>query len=194
MSQKSEQDNSAFKISNKKESLLDAVPLVSSSIKNKKSERSAVEVFEFEKNLRMNFYKPAVNPNINNNFDFIQSVNSNVKFGGFYDGNVNIQFSPSMYIKPFSNLSVYTYRQKNVFIPMKNVKENILPLAAETSGIILIEGLSKIFTMENKITKSVIEFALKNCISFLVNSAFVTNEKQPIPTYNFYYFSASLNF
>ena len=107
---------------------------------------------------------------------------------------INIQFSPSLYIKPFSQLSVYTYRQKNLFIPIKYVKENILPLAVETSGMVIIDGISKILSLKNQITKSLIDFALKNCVSLLVNSAFFSNEKQGISAYNFYYFSASLNF
>ena len=59
------------------------------------------EKFEYMKSIQINLYKAPVETKESYHFDLIQSVNSNVKFGGFYNGSVNIQFSPAMYIKPF---------------------------------------------------------------------------------------------
>lgn len=86
--------------------------------------------------------------------------------------------------------------KKNLFIPIKEIKGNIASLAAETSGIVLIESFVKIFVPPNKIAQGITEFTLKNLVSFLIYS--ISNIKQNKDgeqyKYDFYYISASLTF
>ena len=172
------------------------VSILNMKITRSESGKNPDEKFERMKSLQLNIYKPPVNIKESYRFDLIQSVNSNVKFGGFYNGSVNIQFSPVMYIKPFSFLSIFASRQKNLFIPMADLQENMLPLAVETSGMIVIENLVKVFAPPDKTVRGIAEFALKNCISFLMYSIFNADEKNNsgVSAYNFYYFSAGITF
>jgi len=202
-SQENETDNSVLKNSNSiTKTILESNDLNSSpkSLKSN-SKRNYINDFteqnEIAKNILMNFFKPQQRNDVPD-FDFIQSVNSNVKFGGIYDGNINIQIAPSLYIKPFSNISIYTLRQKNHFIPMKDIKENaaenFLPIIAEAAGMVLIEGISKIDFFQSKTLQSITEFILKNCVTILANSAFRSNEKEGSGEYNFYFLSTSISF
>jgi len=77
---------------------------------------------------------------------------------------------------------------------MKDVKGNILPIAVETAGMVLVEGISKMNVFNNNTVKNLIEFVLKNCVMLIANSAFRSNEKEGKNEYNFYFISASLNF
>lgn len=149
------------------------------------------------KSIQLNLYKAPVEVKENYNFDLIQSVNSNVKFGGFYNGSVNIQFSPAMYIKPFSFLSIYANHQKNLFIPMESIRENMISLAVETSGMVLIENVVKLLAPPNKIIRGLTEFTLKNCVSFLVYSIFNSSQASQnsgVYKHDFYYISAGVTF
>ncbi|MBS1516445.1 MAG: hypothetical protein JSS63_15545 [Bacteroidetes bacterium] len=141
-------------------------------------------------------YKAPVDASQNLKFDLIQSVNSNVKFGGFYNGSVNIQISPSMYLKPVSFIGIYASHQKNIFIPIENIKENIPALAAETAGIVLVENSINILNIKNGIVKGIAEFALKNIASLLIHSCFYSsNKKNPqISNFDFYFISAGITF
>lgn len=155
------------------------------------------ERYEFMKSVQINLYKAPAEIKENYKFDLIESVNSNVKFGGFYNGSVNIQFSPAMYIKPFSFLSIYANHQKNLFIPMESITDNAVPLAVETTGMVLIENIVKIFAPPDKVVRGVAEFALKNCVSFLVYSIFNSSQASQssgVYKYDFYYFSAGITF
>ncbi len=152
------------------------------------------------KTVRVNLYKAPVQVKETYHFDLIQSVNNNVKFGGFYNGGVNIQFSPAMYIKPFDFLSIYASRQKNLFIPMERLFNNASQLAAETSGMILIENAVRFFAPPNKIVKGIAEFTLKNCVAYLIYALFNSSvnssgeNNNGVSKYDFYYFSAGVTF
>ncbi len=148
------------------------------------------------KSIQLDLYKAPVEIKETFHFNLIESVNSNVKFGGFYNGSVNIQFSPAMYIKPFQFLSIYANHQKNLFIPMKDLQSNMFSLAAEASGIILVENAVKLFAPPNKVVRGLAEFTLKNCISFLIYSIFNSTQKPTdgVYKYDFYYISAGITF
>lgn len=163
----------------------------------KKLESKPDERYEFMKSVQINFYKAPAEIKENYKFDLIKSVNSNVKFGGFYNGSVNIQFSPAMFIQPFSFLSIYANHQKNLLIPMESISNNAIPLAVETTGMVLIENIVKMFAPPNKVVRGVTEFALKNCVSFIVYSIFNSSQASQnsgVFKHDFYYFSAGITF
>jgi hypothetical protein len=162
-----------------------------------KFEPDLAERYEFMKSVQISLYKAPVEIKETYKFDLMQSVNSNVKFGGFYNGSVNIQFSPAMYIKPFSFLSIYANHQKNLFIPMESITDNAVPLAVETTGMVLIENIVRMFAPPDKVVRGVTEFALKNCVSFLIYSIFNSSQASQnsgVYKFDFYYFSAGITF
>lgn len=164
---------------------------------NEKTESRSDEKFEYIKSVQINLYKAPVKTEENFRFNLIESINSNVKFGGFYNGSVNIQFSPAMYIKPFSFLSIYANHQKNLFIPMQSIQENALPLAVEASGMVIIETVVKVFSPPDKIVRGLAEFTLKNCISLLIYSIFNSGDashSSGVYKHDFYYISAGITF
>lgn len=154
------------------------------------------EKVEFMKSVQLNFYKIPIEIKEDFKFNLIESVNDNIKFGGFYNGSVNIQFSPSMYIKPFSFLSIYANRQENLFIPMENLKDYSASLAAETAGIVLVENFVDLFSPPNNIIRSISKFVLKNCINLLAAKIFndSSNNNNSVYKYNFYFISAGVVF
>jgi hypothetical protein len=171
--------------------------LGSSKSSREKSEDHSENKFESVKSFQIHMYKAPLDSKENFRFNLIESMNSNVKFGGFYNGSINIQFSPAMYIKPFSFLSIYANRQKNLFIPMERLQENAASLAAETSGMIIIETLVKLILPPNIIVRGITEFTLKNCISFLMYSIFNSSQgsrSSGVYKYDFYYLSAGITF
>lgn len=70
------------------------------------------EKYEYMKSVQLEMYRPFAKTKGDFHFNLIESVNSNVKLGGIYNGSINIQFSPSMYIRPFEFLSIYANHQK----------------------------------------------------------------------------------
>jgi len=163
----------------------------------KRLESKPDERYEFMKSVQINLYKAPAEVKETYKFDLIQSVNSNVKFGGFYNGSVNIQFSPAMYIKPFSFLSIYANHQKNLFIPMESITDNAVPIAVETTGMVLIENIVKMFAPPDKVVRGLTEFTLKNCVSFLIYSIFNSSQASKssgVYKHDFYYFSAGITF
>ena len=176
---------------------MNAQQKISTGNLEKRLESKPDERYEFMKSVQINLYKAPAEIKENYKFDLIQSVNSNVKFGGFYNGSVNIQFSPAMYIKPFSFLSIYANHQKNLFIPMECITDNAVPLAVETTGMVLIENIVKMFAPPDKVVRGVAEFALKNCVSFIVYSIFNSSQASKssgVYKHDFYYFSAGITF
>ena len=146
--------------------------------------------------MQLSFYKtPLVNKE-NFKFNLIESVNDNIKFGGFYNGSVNVQFSPSMYIQPFSFISIYANRQENIFIPMENIKDYSAALAAETAGVVLVENFVNIFSPPDNTIRSISKFVLKNCINLLAAKFFnsTSKENNPVYKYNFYFVSVGVEF
>lgn len=154
------------------------------------------EKIEFVKSVQLNFYKAPIEIYENYKFNLIESVNDNIKFGGFYNGSVNVQFSPSMYIKPFSFLSIYANRQENLFIPMENIKDYSVTLVAETAGVVFVENFVNLFSPPDNTIRSISKFVLKNCINLLAAKIFTgaSKENNSVFKYNFYFVSIGLVF
>jgi len=162
---------------------------------NKKPVLVRDEKIEYVKSVQLNFYKipPAIKEDLK--FNLIEPVNDNIKFGGFYNGSINIQFSPSMYIKPFSFLSIYANRQENLFIPKENLKDYSASLAVETAGIVLIENFVNLFSPPDNTVRSISKFVLKNCINLLAAKIFNgSSDNNSVYKYNFYFVSAGVIF
>ena len=125
-------------------------------------------------------------------FNPIKSINGNIKFGGFYNNKVDLYFAPQMYIKPFDWIGIYAIRQKHVYIPIEEIKENIKPLAIETAGLVIIENVVNFFTLNDKLINGILNFALKNGFTFLMQS--LEDENKKLPKWEYYYCSIGIRF
>lgn len=126
------------------------------------------------------------------NFNPIKSINGNIKFGGVYDNKVDLYFAPQMYIKPFDWIGIYAIRHKHVYIPIEEIKDNIKPLAIETAGLVIIENVVNFFTLNDKMINGILNFALKNGFTFLMQS--LEDENKKLPKWEYYYCSVGIRF
>lgn len=125
-------------------------------------------------------------------FNPVKSLNGNIKFGGFYNGGIDLFVAPDMYIQPFDGISIYAIRRKHTFIPLEKVQENIQPILLETVCLAAIENAVNYFTVGNKVLNGILNFALKNGFTFL--SQTTKDKKKRLPTWESFYFSIGVRF
>ena len=125
-------------------------------------------------------------------FNPVKSLNGNIKFGGFYNGGIDLFVAPDMYIKPFDGIVIYAIRRKHTFIPLGKVQENIQPILLETVCLAAIENAVNYFTVGDKVLNGILNFALKNGFTFL--SQATKDKKERLPTWESYYFSIGIRF
>lgn len=125
-------------------------------------------------------------------FNPVKSLNGNIKFGGFYNGGIDLFVAPDMYIKPFDGISIYAIRRKHTFILLEKVQENIQPILLETVCLAAIENAVNYFTVGDKVLNGILNFALKNGFTYLAQST--KDKKKRLPTWESYYFSIGVRF
>ena len=125
-------------------------------------------------------------------FNPIKSLNGNIKFGGFYNGGVDLFTAPDMYIKPFEGISIYAIRRKHIFVPLEKLQENLEPILIQTVCLAAIENAVNYFTTGNSVLNGLLNFALKNGFTYLSEST--KNKKNRLPTWESYYFSIGIRF
>ena len=125
-------------------------------------------------------------------FNPVKSLNGNIKFGGFYNGGIDLFVAPDMYIKPFDGIAIYAIRRKHTFIPLEKVQENIQPILLETVCLAAIENAVNYFTVGDKVLNGILNFALKNGFTFL--SQATKDKEKRLPTWESYYFSIGVRF
>jgi hypothetical protein len=128
-------------------------------------------------------------------FNPVKSLNGNIKFGGFYNGGIDLFVAPDMYIQPFNGISIYAIRRKHTFIPLEKVQENIQPILLETVCLAAIENAVNYFTVGDKVLNGILNFALKNGFTLLSQAMKDTEDKKNrLPTWESYYFSIGVRF
>lgn len=145
--------------------------------------------------LKENLYRREIKEEFS--FNPVKSLNGNLKFGGFYNGGVDLYFAPEMYIQPFDGVSIYAIRHSHVYIPLEEMQENIQPLLLETVFLAAIENAVNYFTLNdeiliNKILNGILNFALKNSFTYITQA--VKKEDPKIPTWEYYYCSIGIRF
>jgi hypothetical protein len=140
--------------------------------------------------LRDNLYQKKTKEEFS--FNPVSSLNGNLKFGGFWDGGVDLYFAPEVYIQPFDGVSIYAVRHSHVYIPLEQMQDNIKPLVIETICLAAIENAVNFLTFEDKVLNGILNFALKNGFTYLTQSA--RKEEQLLPTWEYYYCSIGITF
>jgi hypothetical protein len=125
-------------------------------------------------------------------FNPVKSLNGNIKFGGFYNGGIDLFVAPDMYIKPFDGIAIYAIRRKHTFIPLEKMQENIQPILLETVCLAAIENAVNYFTVGDKVLNGILNFALKNGFTYLAQAT--KDQKRKLPTWESYYFSIGVRF
>src|SRR5437667_2922538 len=70
----------------------------------------------------------------------VSSFRSNIRFGGFWDKYAVINFSPSVFVKPFDFISIYGNHNSGYFIPIKAIKQEMKSLCIRSAAILAIDN------------------------------------------------------
>jgi hypothetical protein len=145
--------------------------------------------------LRTNmFYKQRAARKTEYSFDLVNSVNNNVKFGGFYGSYINILYNPEMYIEPMERVRVYALHQNSILIPFAKVKENIGAITMETAAMVGVESAVNFFFHDNAVLKGIFNFSLKHAALYLISSLSKRFSDDRIEGYDFYYCAIGITF
>lgn len=151
--------------------------------------------FENPNIITLNFYQ--IKKETKYSFDLINSVGSNISFGGFFDKYAVLNFAPKMFIKPTDFLSIYGNQNLYCLIPIQGIKDHITNITIQGLAVLAIDNSMKIFFPENQWIPQLISFAVKNLI---INGIIKTsiernvNSAYPIIEFDDFYYSVSLNF
>src|SRR5205085_9733266 len=106
---------------------------------NKSSNNSETKNYDsdfynsFENSVR-NSTKPILNPDRvpeKPKLDIVSSYRNNIHFGGFWNGYAILNFTPTMYIQPFSFISIYANHNFSNYVPLKDIEQNFKSLFIE---------------------------------------------------------------
>lgn len=122
------------------------------------------------------------------------SYRNNIRFGGFWEKYAIINFAPSVFIKPFSFLSVYANHIHSCFIPIEGIKEHMQSLFIQSAAILAVDNSFKLFFGSEDIIPVITGFAVKTIILNSIMSSINQNKENKIQNYKSYYFSVSIRF
>jgi hypothetical protein len=121
-----------------------------------------------------------------NKLDLVSSFRSNIRFGGFWDKYAIINFSPSVFVQPTGFLSVYANHNTSMFIPIKEIKDEFKNLCIKGAAVLAIDNLFKVIGGSNKTLPLAANFALKNIVLSILESA-MSKEKDCFEQKSYYY-------
>lgn len=151
--------------------------------------------FENTNTITLNFYQ--IKKETKYSFDIINSVGSNISFGGFFDKYAVLNFTPKMFIKPTDFLSIYGNQNLYCLIPIQGIKDHITNITIQGLAVLAIDNSMKIFFPESQWIPQLISFAAKNLIiNGIIKSSIERNINSPFPILEFddFYYSVSINF
>ncbi len=98
-----------------------------------------------------------------------------------------------MFIQPFGFISIYASHNSSMYVPVKEIKENIKSLIIEGAAVMAVDNAVKFLFSFNNIAQSVSGFALKNiAISILRNS--LKTSSNGMLEFKYFYYSVSIKF
>jgi hypothetical protein len=191
-----------------KESAIEEQGINTGFIQNVPSEsKSLKEIYPDASEIKMlnEFVSPSV---IKENYDAIPRVKkeesvfnilsasyrNNIKFGGFWENYAIVNFTPSVYLKPFSFLSVYANHRHTCFIPMEGLKDHIKSLFIQGAAILAVDNSIRLLFGSGEAVPSIISFAVKTIILNSVMSGINRNRKYKIQDYESYHYAVSIRF
>jgi hypothetical protein len=122
------------------------------------------------------------------------SYRNNIHFGGFWNKYAIVNFSPSVFIKPLYNVSLYAKHNFSCFIPIEGIKEHVEMLCIQGAAIMAVDNSIKILFGPNKMIPSIAGFVLKTLIINTVMGTINKDKKNKILDYRNYYYSVSIRF
>lgn len=127
-----------------------------------------------------------------NKLDLVSSFRSNIRFGGFWDKYAIINFSPSVFVQPVDFISVYANHNTSMFIPVKEIKDEFKNLCIKGAAVLAIDNFFRIIGGSNKTLPLIANFALKNIVLSLIQSAL--NKNADCFEQRSYYYAVSIRF
>jgi hypothetical protein len=126
--------------------------------------------------------------------NLVSSFRNNIRFGGFWEKWAIINFSPSVFIKPFDFLNIYANQQISYFIPVTEIKDRMKELCIQGAAIIAVDNAFKFFINSDELIPVLTNFAVKNIVLALVNKSVGRKKTKDVYQYNSYYYSMSIRF
>ena len=180
----SRQKNSVLKLNKQ-----DNVPLT----KNDESETFN----QFEISIRNNT-KPILHPDKTpekSNFNIVSSFRNNIHFAGFWNGYAILNFTPVMFIQPFDFISIYANHNISMYVPIKEIKDNIESLIIEGAAVLAVDNSLKFLLPNNHLIQSITCFAAKNLVLGIIRNISNNAAKATgLLEFKYYYYSVSIRF
>jgi len=126
------------------------------------------------------------------NLNIVSSFRNNIKFGGFWEGYVIINFTPQVLVKPFDFISIYANHNTICFIPIAGITEHMKQLCIQGAAILAVDNSVKLIFGSNSIIPSIAGFTAKNIIISLLMKSINKNTDSKIYNNNSYYYSISI--
>jgi hypothetical protein len=130
-------------------------------------------------------------------FDIMNSVGSNISFGGIWERYAVINFTPQMFIQPASFISIYANNNLSCLIPLDLIKEHFQFITIQSLAVLAVDNSVKMLFPAGQWIPQLISFAAKNLlINFLVKSSNekMSNSNTSILQFENFYYSVSINF
>ncbi|MBZ0203648.1 MAG: hypothetical protein K8I03_11590 [Ignavibacteria bacterium] len=126
--------------------------------------------------------------------NIVRSFRSNIRFGGFGDKYVIVNYTPEMNIQPSESISIYAHHNLSYFIPMRGLKEHFKLMVIQSAAILAIDNTVKFLIPAKGMLNSIVNFALKNVVLHYMLNSVTGSGKEKIHEFGYYYYSISVRF
>jgi hypothetical protein len=114
----------------------------------------------------------------------VSSFRNNIRFGGFWDKYAIINFSPSVFVKPFDFINIFGNQNTCYLIPINEIKNEMKSLCIRSAAILAVDNACRFFLGSNELVPAIANFALKAAVLQLLKS---TTSSEVIHENSFYY-------
>ncbi len=142
----------------------------------------------------MDFLHPQRNLKEEQEFNVVKSFRSNIRFGGFWDKYVIVNYTPEMNIQPTKSISIFAQHNLSYFIPITGLKEHFRMMAIQSAAILAIDNSVKLLVPVKGMLNSIVNFALKNAVLHYMLKSVTSNGNEKIFEFGYYYYSISVRF
>jgi len=115
-------------------------------------------------------------------FDLVSSVGSNISFGGIYEKDAFINFTPNMFIRPADGIQIYANHNLLKVVPLEDINNAAGSLILQSIVLVAAENTINILVNERTWVSELVTFTLKNIlIGMLVRPVVKTSNRKMIP-------------